>query len=95
MADLADDPNALAAYVRHLGGEPVEHARFRFEAPLSEMRKIIPELNRLGLRCDKVAERQDSDLQGRACSIATIELRRQPAPTEYDDARNLMRIVCR
>ena len=95
MADLADNPDALAAFVRHLGGTPVEHPRFRFEIPLAEARRIIPEVNKLGLRCEKVGERQDSDPNGRACSIATIQVYRQPAPTEYDDARNLMRAIVR
>jgi hypothetical protein len=85
----------LATYVEHLGGTPIEHRNFRFEIPLSEARKVIPEINRLGLSAKKISERQDTDFQGRTCSIAIIELRRSPKPTEYDDQRNLMRIVCR
>ncbi len=52
-------------------------------------------MNRLGLRCEKVAERQGNDFNGRACSYATIELRRPPAPTEYQDERNLMMVAVR
>jgi hypothetical protein len=87
---IADNPEALAAFVRHLGAEVVPHDRFRLEIPLSETRRIIPEINKLGLRCEKVAERQGSDFNGRACSYATIELRRPPEKTEYDDQRHLM-----
>lgn len=92
---LADDPQALASFVRHLGGTPVEHPEFRFEIELGEVRRAIPELNRIGLRCVKIAERQDSDINGRACSIATIELKRQPEKTEYQQERDLMSVVCR
>jgi hypothetical protein len=85
---------SLAAYIRHLGGEPIEHRCFRFEIPLGETRRVIPEINKLGLRCTKVSERQDSDINGKACSIATIELKRQPAETsEYDADRRLMSVA--
>jgi hypothetical protein len=92
---LADNPDALAAYVEQLGGEVIPGRTFRFEMPLSETRRIIPDINKLGLRAEKISERQTSDANGHAISVATIELRRAPAPTEYDDERNLMRIVCR
>jgi hypothetical protein len=87
-------PDALAEYIRQLGGEPINSRQF--EMPLSETRRIIPEINKLGWRCEKVSERQGTDpINGNAMSFATIELRPQLAPTEYDDERNLMRIVCR
>jgi hypothetical protein len=92
---LADNPEALASYVRHLGGEPIEARTFQFEIPLSEARRVIPEINRLGLRCEKISERQDSDINGRACSIATVEVSHQPAPTEYERGASLMAVACR
>jgi hypothetical protein len=93
---IADNTNALAAFVQHLGGTPLEHQNFRFEIPLSETRKVIPEINKLGLRAEKVAERQGSDINGRACSYATIELRRQrPETDNYSAERNLMRAIIR
>jgi hypothetical protein len=94
---LADNPEALRGYIEALGGSMVEHpARFRFEIPLSEARRIIPEINKLNLRCEKVGERQDSDINGRACSIATIELRRQQPQTDsYSVERNLMAAIIR
>jgi hypothetical protein len=95
MSDLADDPQALAAYVRAIGGTPIEHDKFRFEIELSQTRKIIPEVNKLGLRCEKVAERVGNDMQGRTCSIATIQVYRRPAPTEYESERNLMMVAVR
>lgn len=92
---LADDPRALASYIQSLGGTLIEHEKVRFEIPLAETRKIIPEVNKLGLRCEKVAERQGNDLQGRVCSIATIQVYRQPAQTEYQAERNLMAAIIR
>jgi hypothetical protein len=92
---LADNPDALAEYVRHLGGKPIEGRTFRFEMELSQTRRIIPEITKLGVRCDKVAERQGRDVNGHACSIATIELRRPPAKTEYEDERSLIAAIIR
>jgi hypothetical protein len=92
---VADDPEMLAHYLRSLGAEVIPGPKFKFEIPLSETRKIIPEVSKLGLRCEKIAERQSHDLQGRACSIATIQLFRQPAQTEYDAERNLMAAIIR
>lgn len=95
MSDIADDPQALAAFVRHLGGEPVAHRTFRFEMPLAETKRIIPEITKLNLRCEKVAERQDNDLQGKACSIATIEVSRLPEKSDYQTERDLMAALIR
>jgi hypothetical protein len=93
---IADNPNALAAYVEHLGGTPLEHSQFRFEIPLAETRRVIPEINKLGLRAKKVDERQGNDINGRACSYAIIELRRQTPETDnYSAERNLMRAIIR
>jgi hypothetical protein len=92
---LADNPQALAAFVRHLGGEPIPHRTFRFEIPLSETRRVVPEINKLGLKCEKVAERQDSDSNGRAHSIATIEIRRPPEKTDYEIEHGLMAAIIR
>jgi hypothetical protein len=90
---LADDPQALASYIRSIGGTPIEHDKIRFEIELSQTRKVIPEINKLGLRCEKVSERQGNDLQGRVCSIATIQVYRKPPPTEYQSAQNLMMVA--
>jgi|SRR5271165_3797736 len=89
------DSQSLAGLVRHLGGEPIEHKNFRFEAPLGEMRRIVPEINRLGdLQCVKVDERTGSDINGRTCSIATIEIRRRPEKSEYEQGSSLMAVAC-
>jgi hypothetical protein len=92
---IADNPEALAGFVRHLGGEIVEAPTFRFEIPLAETRKIIPEINKLGLQAVKVDEHTGSDANGRTCSIATIELRRQPEKTAYQEERDLMATLIR
>jgi hypothetical protein len=94
MSKLADNPDALAAYVRHLGCEPIPARTFQFEMPLSETRRIIPEINKIGLRAEKIGERQTADANGRAISVARIELRRQPAQTDsYSVERNLMTAI--
>jgi hypothetical protein len=93
MSDITHDPQALASYIETLGGTVIEGEKFRFEMPLSETRKIIPEVNKLGLRCERVAERVGNDLQGKVCNIATIAVYRKPPPTEYESAQNLMMVA--
>jgi hypothetical protein len=85
---IADNPTLLAEYIQGLGGTIVDERHF--EIRLAEARKIIPEINRLGLRAEKVSERQGHDPNGRVCGYATIELRPPSPPTEYSDMRNLM-----
>ena len=93
---IADDPQALARYVEHLGGEIVPAATFRFRIPLAEARRIVPEINRLGLRCAKVNEYTDNDLNGHSITVATIELGRQPEEkSDHEQARSLMAAVIR
>jgi hypothetical protein len=94
---IADNPEALAAYIRHLGGEPIQARTFRFEIPLAETRRVIPEINKLGLRCEKVNERTDiAATTGHSITVATIELRRQPAEkSEYEQERSLMAAIIR
>jgi len=72
---MSIDPQWLARYVSDLGGDvQYDTPNFRFELPLSEVRRVIPEINKLGLACDRVSERQGRDVNGRACSIATIKV---------------------
>jgi hypothetical protein len=92
---IADNPEALASYVRHLGGEPIDARTFQFEIPLGEARRVIPEINRLGLTCAKLAERTGSDANGKTCSIATIEIQRRPEKSEYEQERSLMSAIIR
>ncbi len=90
---IADNPEALARYVEHLGGEIVEAPTFQFKIPLAETRRVVPEINRLGLRCAKVNEYTDNN--GHSITVATIELRRQPEKTDYEQERNLMSAIIR
>jgi hypothetical protein len=92
---IADDPQALAQFVRHLGGEIVPAETFRFRMPLAETRRIVPEINKLGLRCEKVNEYTDNDANGKSCTIAVVELRRQPEKTAYQETRDLMAALIR
>jgi hypothetical protein len=91
---MADDVQSLAHFVRSYGGNVLEGTRtFQFEIELAHSRKAVSEINRIGLRCEKVGERQGNDRNGKACSIATIQVNRPPARTEYQDARNLMMVA--
>jgi len=93
---LADNPDALAEYVRALGGDVLyDTKRFTFELPLSEVKRIVPELNRHRLHCEKVAERQDRDINGRLASIARVEVSRAKEQNGYDIERGLMAAICR
>jgi|SRR6516165_9199246 hypothetical protein len=93
---LADNSDALAHYIEALGGTIVyDTKRFTFELPLSEVKRIVPELNRHRLHCEKVAERQDRDINGRLASIARVEVSRQREQTTYDVERGLMAAICR
>jgi hypothetical protein len=93
---IADDSNALAAFVENLGGTIVAAPTFRFQIALGEARRVIPEINRLGLKCERVSEHQDVDpLNGNAITIATVEIRRRPEKDTYDEHRGLMAVVCR
>jgi hypothetical protein len=93
---IADDARALARYVEHLGGEIVPAETFRFRIPLAETRRVVPEINKLGLRCEKINEYTDNDANGKSITVATIELRRQPAEkSEYEQERSLMAAIIR
>ena len=93
---IANDPQALASYVRHLGGEIVEAPTFRFEIPLAETRRVVPEINKLGLTCERISERTGTDPKnGNAITVATIELRRQPEKSAYQEERDLMATLIR
>jgi hypothetical protein len=94
---IADNPEALASYVRHLGGEVLTGTRtFRFQIPLAETRKIIPEINKLNLQCVKVDEHTGTNPDnGHAISVATIEVRREAEKTDYEQERSLMATLIR
>jgi hypothetical protein len=57
---IADDSNALAAYISNLEGEIVQARTFQFEIPQEEVRKVVPEIYKLGgLRCARVSEESE------------------------------------
>jgi hypothetical protein len=96
MADLTD-PNALAAIVESLGGAVIyDRPTFQFDLPMGLVREAVPKINQLtGLRVEKISERTESgDAAGidRVQTIATLELKRKPPPTEYEAQRNLMSV---
>jgi hypothetical protein len=94
---IADNPNALADYIRHLGGDVLTGTRtFQFEVPLGEVKRVVPEIYRLGLRCERLAERTGVDpFNGNAITVATVEVRRKPEKDSYDEERGLMAALIR
>ena len=95
MASLGDNPQALAAFIESVGGRIIEGPKFRFECELGDARKIIGEVHRHGLTCEPVCERQGNDFQGKACSITTFAVLRQPPKTSVDETNLLMRAIIR
>jgi hypothetical protein len=67
----------------------------RFECNLGDARTVITEIQRLGLDCERISERQGNDFQGKACSITTFAVVRQPSKTTADESSVLMRAVIR
>jgi hypothetical protein len=91
---IGDNSEALAHYIEGLGGTIVyDTRRFTFELPLSEVKRVIPEINRHQLSCKKVGERQDWDINGRMCSMATLEVSRdtgEPHRHSYNGSGDLL-----
>ena len=87
-------PNSetIAGLIQHLGGTLVEHSTLRFDLPLSEVRRVIPRINELGVGCRKISERVENGVQG-THGVATIEcFRREP---DNDQASDLARMLLR
>jgi hypothetical protein len=74
------DPHTVAGVVTELGGRVINGPTLRFELPQSEVKEVIPKLNELGLRCERVGERVgDHPRQiNRQCSFVTIALYKDP-----------------
>ena len=87
----------MAAYISNLGGEIVQARTFQFEIPLEEVRKVLPEIYKLGgLRCERVSERIGTNpYNGTTRTLTTIEVRRQPEQSTYDEERGLMAALIR
>jgi hypothetical protein len=96
MADLGDNPDAMAAIVSAFGGTPIPARTFQFELPMGKVREVIPKISELtGLRVEKVRERTEAgDVAGidRIQTVVTLELKRKLEPTEYESQRNLMSV---
>ncbi len=94
---IADNPEALRVLVESLGGSVVPGRTFRFDLPLSEVRRVIPRLaGATGLRVRKIDERTDDVTNGsigRVQSVARLELYRAPEPTSYDCERSIMSAI--
>ena len=77
MAKLSvTDPNTLHGVVSALGGRVIDGPTFKFELPQEEVREVVPKLNQLGLRCERVDARVgDHPRQiNRQCTYVTIQL---------------------
>lgn len=75
------NPHTLAGVISELGGRVINGPSFRFELPQEDVREVIPRLNQLGLRCERVGERvSDHPRQiNRQCSFVTIALFKEPS----------------
>jgi hypothetical protein len=93
------DPDALAAIVESYDGTVIPGRTFRFDLPMSKVREAISKISQAsGLRVEKVpgGERSETgDGYDRVQTVVTLELRRHPERTEYQDERNLMRAIIR
>ena len=69
---ITTDPNALAAVITGLGGTVIPGPTFRFDLPLSEVRTVIPKINELGLRCERVSERVEDHPTQLRCSRSVV-----------------------
>jgi hypothetical protein len=78
---VVDDPRTLYGVVTQLGGTVIPGRTFRFELPMAQVRDVVPKLNELGVRCERVAERVgDHPSQiNRTCSYVTIALYKEPS----------------
>ena len=77
MAKLVvDDPDTLHGVVSALGGRVIDGPSFKFELPQEDVREVVPKLNSIGLRCERVGARVgDHPRQiNRQCTYVTIEL---------------------
>jgi hypothetical protein len=94
---IADDSNALAAYISNLGGTIVEAPTFRFEVPLEDVRKVIPEIYKLGgLRCERVSERIGTNPNtGKTRTLTTVEVRRKIEEDTHRQGVDLMAALIR
>ena len=53
---VTENPDALAAIVTGLGGQVVPGSHFQFDLLQEDVREVIPRLNDLGLRCERISE---------------------------------------
>ena len=77
MAKLSvTDPTTLHGVVSALGGRVIDGPVFKFELPQEDVREVVPKLNQLGLRCERVDARVSSHPRqiNRQCTYVTIQL---------------------
>ena len=79
MAKLSvTDPATLHGVVSALGGRVIDGPVFKFELPQEDVREVVPKLNQLGLRCERVDARVGNHPRqiNRQCTYVTIQLSR-------------------
>jgi hypothetical protein len=77
---IVDDPGALSRVIADLGGRIIENS-WRFDLPLSEVKDVVPRLNKLGVGVREV--RQRTEYGPKIQTITTLELYR-PAENKPD-----------
>jgi hypothetical protein len=70
---IVSDPKTLSQVISDLGGTVIE-GTWRFDLPLSQVRDVVPRLNKLGLGVHKVRER--TEMGPKTHTVATLELYR-------------------
>jgi hypothetical protein len=72
-------------------------ATFQFEIPQEEVRKILPEVYKLGgLRCERVSERIGTNpYTGHTRTLTTIEVRRKLEEDQHRQGVDLMGVCIR
>lgn len=76
-----EDPQALAAIVTGLGGTVIPGSHFRFDLLQENVATVVPKLNALGLRVQRVGERvTDHPTRIRnQCTVVTLGLFKEPS----------------
>jgi hypothetical protein len=71
---VTTDPATLANIVVGLGGTPVAARTFQFDAPRSEIKTIIPQINALGVRARNIGERVEDDPVRPGCNRTVVRV---------------------
>jgi hypothetical protein len=75
---MAVDPKFAASLIEQLGGKIVEHESLRFDLPLRDVERVVPQLNALNIGCRRIQEWTTTDHRG-PISVVRIACTNTPA----------------